>query len=102
MKALAFRIRGTNKDAYDLVYTLRNYGDGIADVAAALQGLRDDAETLEAIAALDQEFAHVDSTGPLGFSAFLHAARNQEAETEAWGAVRELIDRLPAERAPLT
>ena len=34
LKALAFRIRGENKDAYDLFYLLRNYGDGVKDVAA--------------------------------------------------------------------
>ena len=33
LKALAFHIRGENKDAYDLFYLLRNYGEGIADVA---------------------------------------------------------------------
>ena len=29
LKALAFRLRGENKDAYDLHYLVRNYGAGI-------------------------------------------------------------------------
>jgi hypothetical protein len=94
MKALAFRIRGANKDAYDLVYTLRNYGAGIQDVASVLAPLRDDSETGEALAALATEFEFVDSTGPVGFSAFLHGMRHEEAATDAWSAVRELLDRL--------
>lgn len=34
MKALAFRSRGENKDAYDIAYLLRNFGGGPRDVAA--------------------------------------------------------------------
>ena len=37
LKALAFHIRGENKDAYDLSYLLRNYGRGVSDVAAQLR-----------------------------------------------------------------
>jgi hypothetical protein len=36
LKALAFDLRGENKDAYDLFYVLRNYGAGLEDVAACL------------------------------------------------------------------
>jgi hypothetical protein len=32
LKALAFRGRGENKDAYDLIYMLQNYGRGIGDI----------------------------------------------------------------------
>ena len=32
LKALAFRGRGENKDAYNLVYMLQNYGTGIEDI----------------------------------------------------------------------
>ena len=39
LKALAFRKRGENKDAYDLYYRIRNYGSGIEDVAEALKPL---------------------------------------------------------------
>jgi hypothetical protein len=37
LKALAFRIRDENKDAYDLYYLLRNFGRGVADGAAELR-----------------------------------------------------------------
>ena len=36
LKALAFRKRGENKDAYDLYYHIRNYGSGVEDIAKAL------------------------------------------------------------------
>lgn len=32
LKGLAFRLRGENKDAYDLVYVLLEYGNGLDDV----------------------------------------------------------------------
>ena len=34
MKAIALRLRGENKDAYDLWYMLRHYGVSVADVVA--------------------------------------------------------------------
>jgi hypothetical protein len=49
LKALAFHIRGENKDAYDLFYLLRNYGRGVADVAADLRPLLADASTMRAM-----------------------------------------------------
>jgi hypothetical protein len=35
LKALAFKNRGENKDAYDLVYLLRHFGKGVDDVVPA-------------------------------------------------------------------
>ena len=96
MKALAFRVRGANKDAYDLVYMLQNYGTGIADVAASLARLRDDPDAREALAILDEEFTSAESTGPICAAIFLHGNRNDESEADAWSAVRELLETLPA------
>lgn len=42
LKALAFRGRGENKDAYDLFYLLRNYGKGASDVATLFRPLLSD------------------------------------------------------------
>ncbi|MCA9560235.1 MAG: hypothetical protein KC583_16920 [Myxococcales bacterium] len=36
LKALAFDLRGENKDAYDVFYVVRNFGAGVEDVAASL------------------------------------------------------------------
>jgi len=49
LKALAFRKRGENKDAYDLYYHIRNYGSGVEDIAKALKPLLHENEAKEAI-----------------------------------------------------
>ncbi len=95
MKALSLRSRGENKDAYDLVYFLQNYRTGIDGVAAQLIPLLSEAEALEAVRYLDEEFATVDSVGPLRTSEFLFDDRNDAVEADAWGVVRALLDKLP-------
>src|SRR6185295_11118466 len=64
LKALAFRIRGENKDAYDLFYLLRNYGHGVEDVAAPLRPLLDAASAQKALAILREDFLDPDAVGP--------------------------------------
>ncbi len=95
MKALALRGRGENKDAYDLVYLLRNRPAGIAGIAARLEPLLGEPEAREAIGYLDEDFAAIDAIGPIRAAEFLHDARNEDAEADAWGAVRDLLDLLP-------
>jgi hypothetical protein len=96
MKALAFRSRGENKDAYDLTYVLQNYEGRTQGIASRLAPLRAAAEAAEGLAALDQDFAGVDSVGPVRVAEFLYGARNEIAEADAWGSVRDLLDALPA------
>jgi hypothetical protein len=71
LKALAFGLRGENKDAYDLFYVIRNYGRGPAEVAAAVDGLRDLPETAAALSVLRRDFAGLDQVGPRRVAAFL-------------------------------
>ena len=40
LKALAFNLRGENKDAYDLFYVLRNYGASVGDIVEHLVPLK--------------------------------------------------------------
>ncbi len=96
MKALAFHIRGENKDAYDLVYVLRNFGDGPSAVAARLTPLAGEPEALEARRHLAEDFESARHIGPLRAAEFLHGKRNDAAQADAWGAVRDLLDCLPA------
>jgi predicted nucleotidyltransferase len=93
MKALAFRGRGENKDAYDLAYLLRNHAAGIRDVANRLGPLLDDAEAARALTCLDEDFATVDSVGPRRVAEFLDVG-NEEVQADAWAAVRDLLDLL--------
>ena len=71
LKALAFRDRGENKDAYDLYYLLRNYGSGVADVADRLRPLLDDSAAQMAVAILRDDFLDHDALGPRRAAVFL-------------------------------
>jgi hypothetical protein len=96
MKALAFRSRGENKDAYDLAYFLQNYGSATDEVAKRLAPLVEDEEVKRAVQILREDFAAIDSIGPRRAAEFIHGGRNDEAEADALGAVRDLLDALPA------
>lgn len=95
MKALAFRGRGENKDAYDLVYLLRNHQAGVTGIATRLAPLLPEAEAAEAVRILDEDFSSSDGVGPRRVAEFLFNARDDDAEADAWGAIRDLLDRLP-------
>jgi hypothetical protein len=96
MKALAFRSRGENKDAYDLVYFLRNFGTATDEVAIVLAPLLADEEARRAVQMLREDFATIDSIGPRRAAEFIHGGRNDESEADALGAIRDLLDALPA------
>lgn len=91
LKALAFHIRGENKDAYDLFYLLRNYGRGISDVAAELRPLLTDASALKAMEYLRSDFQNSDSIGPRRAAEFLFARPDAETQADAVGFVRQLL-----------
>ncbi len=94
MKALAFRLRGENKDAYDLTYSLR-FGPGVEEVARRLAPIKDEPEVREAIGYLREDFETEESTGPRRTSEFLFDARDENAEADAWGVVQDLLGRIP-------
>ena len=56
LKALAFHIRGENKDAYDLLYMLRNFGRGVSDVVEQFRPLLPDASAGKALELLANRF----------------------------------------------
>ena len=91
LKAIAFRNRGENKDAYDLVYVLQNYGRGVADVFAKLQPLLTDAAAQQAIDILREDFTEVDSLGPTRVAAFFGDPNNDAIRADAAAAVRRLL-----------
>ena len=66
-------------------------------MAARLAPLRVAEEAAEGLQALDQDFAAVDSVGPVRVAEFLYGARNDIAEADAWGAVRDVLDALDTE-----
>ncbi len=91
LKALAFRKRGHDKDAYDLFYVLRNYGAGIAAVVDALRPLLDSAEAREALQILEQDFMDVDGLGPRRTAAFLYRRVDDGVQADVVGFVNALL-----------
>ncbi len=93
LKALAFRGRHENKDAYDLHYVLRHFGVAVEDVAARLRPLLDDSDATTAVGYLRADFATLDSAGPRGAALFL--GRDDDAfKADVSGLVGEFIGRL--------
>jgi hypothetical protein len=94
LKALAFHIRGENKDAYDLFYLLRNYGKGVADVAAELRPLLSDQSAQRAMEYLRNDFQESKSTGPMRAAEFLFGREDEVTQADAVGFVRQLLARI--------
>jgi hypothetical protein len=92
LKALAFRIRGENKDAYDLFYLLRNYGEGVGDVAEMLRPLLADESAQKALVHLRQDFLDPDGIGPRRVAEFLYGRPDLETQADTVGFVRALLD----------
>jgi hypothetical protein len=91
LKALAFHIRGENKDAYDLFYLVRNYGRGVSDVAVQLRPLLPDASAVKALECLQADFRDFESVGPGRVAEFLYGRPDAEAQADAVGFVRQLL-----------
>jgi len=91
LKALAFNLRGENKDAYDLFYVLRNYGDSVSAIVAHLEPLRADPATIEAIEILRRDFTSHDGVGPMRVAEFLAGGPNDGIQADVVGFVDTLL-----------
>jgi predicted nucleotidyltransferase len=80
LKILAFQDRHENKDAYDVVFCLLNFGEGpdAAGLDAAHSAIARDARVTEAIELLAERFSDVDQDGPVAYGAFLAASDDPE------------------------
>lgn len=97
LKALAFRERGENKDAYDLYYLLRYYGSTLDDIADRLRPLLDDDATRFAVAILREDFTEHDGVGPQRAARFLNAGQpDDDTQADVVGFATRLLDRLDA------
>ena len=92
LKALAFRKRGENKDAYDLYYHIRNFGNGVHDIADALKPLISEVETKESLEILRQDFIDIDGLGPSRVAKFLTGGKDDEIQADVVGFVRQFLD----------
>lgn len=91
LKALAFRARGEPKDAYDLYYTVRNFGGGVIEVAARVNSLRPDPEVELALDILREDFTAPETIGPMRAARFIGDETDDVARQDVVGFVRELL-----------
>ena len=91
LKALAFRNRGANKDAYDLIYVLR--GTGIEETANSLRRLAGDPYVEDALAILRQDFTSHDGLGPRRVAQFLTNGPADDIQADVVGDALALLSR---------
>ncbi len=92
MKALALRLRGENKDAYDLWFMLGHFGASMQDVVAKMSPIRAEAEALEAMGYLQEDFREIDSIGPMRVAAFLGRDGDEAFQADVRGLVLDFVD----------
>jgi hypothetical protein len=73
LKILAFQDRHENKDSYDLIYCLLNFGEGPQDAgaAAARSAIRDEPQVRHAMRLLAERFKSAGHDGPHAYGTFL-------------------------------
>lgn len=97
LKILAFQDRHENKDSYDLIYCLLNFGAGPdeAGQTAANSAIRGEAQVKDALRLLSERFAAADQDGPHAYATFLADEGNDEEKArlrqEAVAVVRDFI-----------
>jgi hypothetical protein len=91
LKAHAFRDRGANKDAYDLVYVLLHCGVGIESVADRFTLIAHEPMAQAAMDVLAEDFASAEHLGPVRRAAFLGDADDAVFRQDAAGAVLDLL-----------
>jgi hypothetical protein len=94
LKALAFSLRGENKDAYDLFYVIRSYGAGVQEVAAAIRPIVDDPDAEKAVAVLSQDFSAHNSVGPRRVAQFLTGGPDDIIQADVVGYIGALLREL--------
>jgi hypothetical protein len=91
LKLLAFDNRGENKDAYDLYYILRNYGEGPGDVAKEILPILRDHVSERALEILKRDFLNERGTGPGRVVKFLGATAGANIRADVVGDAAQFI-----------
>jgi hypothetical protein len=94
LKALAFRERSEQKDAYDLYYILRHAEGGVADIARRIRSFGPDPSAAKALDILRKDFSEPDLVGPASVARFLNDRLDDVIQADASGFVRRLLDAL--------
>lgn len=93
LKALAFRNRAKEKDAYDLFYVVKYFGSGVEDVSQRLVPLLDDEHARRAIEQVREDFSSPTSMGPMGVARFLTGGADADIQADVFGFVGDLLKR---------
>lgn len=91
LKALAFGLRGENKDAYDLFYVIRNFGDGPRTVAEHMTPLMRFPPAAEAMDILERDFKEPEALGPSRVARFMYDQPDGETQADVAGFVSQFI-----------
>lgn len=91
LKALAFRNRGENKDAYDLFYVLRHWAGGLEQIARRLEPHIRDPAARAALEVLVEDFAEIDSVGPRRVAQFLLGTSDDALQADVRGLVLDFL-----------
>ena len=93
LKALAFRLRAEDKDAYDLDYVLENWPGGIADIAERMaRHAQTNPDTVaEALGYLEGDYASIDHVGPRAAARFLDSGDEDAAAADTRGRADDLL-----------
>lgn len=94
LKALAFDLRGENKDAYDLFYVVRNFGAGVEDVLNHFRPLLGDAAAARALRVLRRDFLDHDGLGPRRVAEFLMGRADDTLQADVVGYLGALLRML--------
>lgn len=95
LKAHAMRLRGENKDAYDLFYVLKNYGDGTTEeVTRRFETIAESMEAKEGLVLLAEDFASPNHVGPMRAAEFITGRQDAEVQADAFGYVQEFLSRV--------
>lgn len=92
LKALSYRGRGENKDAYDLFYVLRELGT--VHVASRIAKFRKHPAVVKAMRILNEDFVR-DDGGRVHVAQFLTGNRDADMEADVLGFVADLVARVP-------
>ena len=92
LKALAFRNRGDNKDAYDMVYVWQ--GVGIESVVGCLEPVVDDRHVAQALDIIRADFGTIDSIGPRRTAEFMRGMPDDDIQADAVGLADRLLTQL--------
>jgi hypothetical protein len=94
-KALAYRGRSSQKDAYDLVYMLKHYGERpLVEVVARFQPFAEDEVARSALTALAEDFSTADHIGPRATARFMTGEEDPELLQDAVTYVQALLAAL--------